>query len=122
MSLTPTALPKRNSIKHSVPNEFAKDARRPKSEVKNRVALNAILRPMRSEPTISSYIFCAMQRYSSTYKFPSLKRQSSFLQTWTKRQHRCNYLELRITHGIDTDVNNFLGWTYQRSVAAPEVK
>ncbi len=48
--LTPTELPRKNRIAHKLPNELAKDARIPNTAVKKRVALNAVLRPITSEP------------------------------------------------------------------------
>jgi hypothetical protein len=47
---TPIELPKKKSTMQRVENEFEKDARRPKKAVKKRVALKAVIRPMRSEP------------------------------------------------------------------------
>ena len=48
--LTPTKLPKKKSAMQRVENGFEKDVRRPKRAVKKRVALKAVIRPMRSEP------------------------------------------------------------------------
>jgi hypothetical protein len=45
----PTELPKKKSEMQRVENEFEKDDRIPKTAVKKRVALKAVLRPMRSE-------------------------------------------------------------------------
>lgn len=47
---TPTALPRKNREMQSHGNVPANELDRPKTEVKNKVALNAVLRPMRSEP------------------------------------------------------------------------
>jgi hypothetical protein len=47
---TPTALPRKNKERQSIGNVPAKELDKPKMEVKNKVALNAVLRPMRSEP------------------------------------------------------------------------
>lgn len=47
---TPTALPRKNREIQSTGNVLASQLDRPKTEVKNKVALNAVLRPMRSEP------------------------------------------------------------------------
>lgn len=48
---TPTELPRKNRATHSIGNDVANEADMPKMEVKNRVALNAGMRPMRSEST-----------------------------------------------------------------------
>ena len=48
--LTPIELPKKKSAMQRVENEFEKDAKRPKRAVRKRVALKAVIRPMRSEP------------------------------------------------------------------------
>jgi hypothetical protein len=45
----PTALPRKNRATQSIGNVVANDAAMPKMDVKNRVALNAVLRPIRSE-------------------------------------------------------------------------
>jgi len=50
---TPTALPRKKSATQSIGKVFANEAAMPKTEVKNRVALKAVLRPMRSEPYAS---------------------------------------------------------------------
>lgn len=47
---TPTAVPRKNSARQRVPKEFANEANSPNKDVKKRVALNAVLRPIRSEP------------------------------------------------------------------------
>lgn len=47
---TPTALPRKNRATQSVGNVVANEAAMPKRDVKNRVALKAVLRPTRSEP------------------------------------------------------------------------
>ena len=47
---TPTELPNKKSAMQRVGNEYEKDARRPKKAVKKRVALKAVILPMRSEP------------------------------------------------------------------------
>lgn len=49
-TLTPTALPRKNRVTHSVVKEVVIEDRRPKRAVKNNVALKAMLRPSRSEP------------------------------------------------------------------------
>jgi hypothetical protein len=46
---TPRALPRKNRAEQSMGNVVAKEAEMPKSAVKNRVALNAGMRPTRSE-------------------------------------------------------------------------
>lgn len=46
----PTELPRKKRARHRVKNELEKVAKIPKTAVKNRVALNAIMRPIRSEP------------------------------------------------------------------------
>ncbi len=51
---TPTALPSRNSAMHRVTNVFASEARMPKTDVKNNVALKAVVRPIKSEPGVGS--------------------------------------------------------------------
>ena len=48
--LTPTELPRKNKVTHNMPKELDKEARKPKTAVKKSVALNAVLRPIRSEP------------------------------------------------------------------------
>jgi hypothetical protein len=48
--LTPTALPRKNRIMQRTGKELASEANNPNSDVKNKVALNAVLRPRRSEP------------------------------------------------------------------------
>lgn len=47
---TPTALPKKKRATHRAGKELAKDARIPNSDVRNSVALNAVVRPSKSEP------------------------------------------------------------------------
>jgi hypothetical protein len=47
---TPTALPRRKSATQRVPKLLAREAKKPKMEVKKSVALNAVLRPRMSEP------------------------------------------------------------------------
>jgi hypothetical protein len=49
--LTPTALPRKKRQTHKTENEWAKDDNSPNKDVKKRVALKAVLRPMRSEPS-----------------------------------------------------------------------
>ena len=46
----PTALPERKTQVQSIGNVVASELVTPKREVKNKVALEAALRPMRSEP------------------------------------------------------------------------
>jgi hypothetical protein len=47
---TPTALPRKNIAVQSIGKVVASELAIPKRDVKNNVALNAALRPMRSEP------------------------------------------------------------------------
>ena len=47
---TPTALPSMNSEMQSVVNVFANDAKTPNRAVRNSVALNAAVLPIKSEP------------------------------------------------------------------------
>jgi len=47
---TPTAVPRKNRVMHRVPKLLESEAKKPNTEVKNRVRLNAVLRPSRSEP------------------------------------------------------------------------
>lgn len=47
---TPTALPRKNKERQSTGNVEARELVMPKTDVKNKVALNAVLRPIRSEP------------------------------------------------------------------------
>lgn len=51
--LTPTELPKRKRSTHREGKDLEKEASRPNTAVKNSVALNAALRPIRSEPVTS---------------------------------------------------------------------
>jgi hypothetical protein len=75
---TPTELPRRNKMTHNIENELAKDARMPKTAVKHKVALKAVIRPMRSEPIeiqVSSQSDSDRgeeKRVLMTYTFPSL--------------------------------------------------
>ena len=51
---TPTALPRKNKAKHNNGNVLASEAKMPNTEVRNNVALNAVVRPMRSLPMSKS--------------------------------------------------------------------
>lgn len=88
--LTPTALPRKNREMHSQMKVCAKEAKTPNRAVRNRVALNAVVRPMRSEPGV-----IIRQGYSSdstrtwqAYKFPTQPRRTSSPQTWMKTGSR----------------------------------
>ncbi len=67
---TPTELPRKKRAMHIVVKEFENEANSPNNAVKNNVALNAALRPRRSEPgfeiVINSHTFCrAVKRHTS---------------------------------------------------------
>jgi hypothetical protein len=47
---TPTELPRRKSAMQSVTNELDSEAKMPKMAVRKSVALNAVIRPIKSEP------------------------------------------------------------------------
>jgi hypothetical protein len=95
MSLTPTELPRKKSVMQRVENEFENDAKIPKRAVKKRVALKAVLRPMKSEPTVQNELDnLDMKEGKLTYMYPSPLHQSSSQQTLKMKQHQYSYQEL----------------------------
>lgn len=67
----------------------------PNRDVKKRVALKAVLRPMRSEPIKLSSKSDVGRPYMHTHTFPSLPRQTSYPRTWRMRESQYNYLGLK---------------------------
>ena len=90
--LTPTELPRKNRMAHKLTNELAKDARIPNTAVKKRVALNAVLRPITSEP--ARQMRNKTKAGAFTYMFPSPQLQASCQQTWKKKAIQCSCREL----------------------------
>lgn len=78
---TPTALPSRNRARQSHAKVPAKAAKTPNTDVRKSVALNAVVRPMRSEPVLEQFGRNAMSEETSTHKFPIQQLQTSSRRT-----------------------------------------
>lgn len=78
--LTPTALPRKKKEMHKAVKEVLIVDKSPNRDVKNNVALNAILRPSRSEPA-KKVQNGVLRKSDETYMFPIPLLPPSFLQT-----------------------------------------
>lgn len=69
--LTPTAVPSKNRLRHSIGKDLENAERKPKVDVKNSVPLNAALRPIKSEPRERVGISCGTVKLVSPTSAPS---------------------------------------------------
>ena len=97
---TPTALPKRKSEAHNSGNVLARAASTPNTEVRKSVALNAAVRPSRSEPGWGSRECVRRNQRVEAYRFPSLLRRTSYRQTWMMIERLFACRELRCARCI----------------------
>ena len=71
----------------------------PKRDVKNRVALKAVLRPIRSEPNDVNPVHWSKIN-ENTYRSPNQLRQSSYRQTLKRIRYQYGCQELQTVQGI----------------------